>query len=216
MQVETILAILEKAIRNMTPTMSSQIVKDYGRDPFLILISCLLSLRAKDLVTLKISRELFLIAKTPQGILDIPLDHLEKIIFKSGFYKKKAKNLRQVCEFLIKNFNSIVPDTREELLLIPGVGRKTANLVLAQGFGIPAICVDTHVHRISNRIGLVKTVSPEETEFELMKIVPRDKWIEINNLLVIWGQNICVPISPFCSKCPLNQICKKVGVNKSR
>lgn len=216
LQIEKALGLLEIVTKNMEPPMSEQIVSIYGRNPFLVLVSCILSLRAKDKVTFEISKKLFSIAMTPQEVLDIPLDKLEKIIYKSGFYKKKAKSLHEISRQLIEKFDSKVPSDIDDLLSLPGVGRKTANLVLAIGFKIPAICVDTHVHKIANRLGWVKTTSPDQTEFELMKLVDKDNWIKINKLLVIWGQNICVPISPFCSKCVLNTICPKIGVNKNR
>lgn len=211
-----VIAIAEKATAHMEQPMISKIIQAYGKNPFLILISSLLSLRAKDSTTFLVCKELFKLAKTPQELLKIPIDQLEQLIFATGFYKRKAHLLHQVSKDLIERFDSKVPSTEEELLSIKGVGRKTANLVLGQAFSIPAICVDTHVHRISNRLGWVSTKSPQETEIELKKIVPQDKWIKINHLLVSWGQNICVPISPFCSRCPLSPLCPKIGVKKKR
>ena len=200
----------------MTQPMVSTIIDKFGQDQFLVLISCLLSLRAKDTVTLPICLRLFAQAKTPQELLKISQAQLQKLIYSVGFYRRKAAVLHAVSQQIIKEFNGKVPKTREELLSLPGVGRKTANLVLGEGFGIPAICVDTHVHRVSNRLGLVKTRTPEQTEAALEKILPKEYWIEWNQLLVMWGQNICVPISPYCSKCPVFNLCKRVDVTKSR
>lgn len=200
----------------MTPTMTTTIVALYGRDPFLVLISCLLSLRTRDKVTLAASIQLFNLAKTPQELVQIPTQTLEKLIYPVGFYRRKAQLLKTVCHYLLDNCAGKVPNNKEELLNIPGVGLKTANLVLGEGFGIPAICVDTHVHRISNRLGLVATKSPGQTEEMLKQILPQEYWIEFNRLLVIWGQNICVPISPFCSKCAIYDLCERNGVYKNR
>ena len=207
---------LKVATAGMIEPSVSQIVKEYGRKPFLVLVSCLLSLRTKDTVSLPASRRLFAEAKTPSQILKLPIGKIEKLIYPVGFYRQKAINLHVMSKTLIETFGSKVPATEKELLSLKGVGRKTANLVLGEGFGIPAICVDTHVHRISNRLGLVKTRTPEETEAELKKILPKEYWRDFNRLLVQWGQNICAPISPFCSKCVLVQLCDKVGVTSSR
>lgn len=211
-----VIQILRDATRGMVEPMSFTLVQLYGRDPFIILISCLLSLRAKDSVTLPISIELFKRYKTPQDFIDIPTPELERLIFKIGFYRKKAVVLKQVCAELITRFDSKVPSTQEALLSLPGVGIKTANLVLGEGFGMPAICVDTHVHRIANRLGWVDTATPEQTERYLTDHVPKEYWIELNRRLVMWGQNVCVPISPFCSRCPLEQLCPKKGVTRHR
>lgn len=200
----------------MQKPMVSIIIDKFGKDPFLILISCLLSLRAKDTATLPVCIELFNQIKTPQELLSFPINDLEKIIYPVGFYRKKAETLQQVTKLLLENFDGRVPHTKHELLSLPGVGPKTANLVLGEGFGIPAICVDTHVHRISNRLGLVKTKSPEETEIALEKVLPKEYWIDWNHLLVMWGQNVCVPISPYCSRCAIYDLCERVGVKKAR
>lgn len=200
----------------MAEPMASALVKRYGKDPFIVLISCLLSLRARDLVTFPLCIKLFEQARTPQELLAIPRSDLEKLLYPLGFYRKKALLLHQVSKDLIDRFHSKVPHTLKELLSIKGVGRKTANLVLGQAFDIPAICVDTHVHRISNRLGIIATKTPQETEKALMEILPPEYWVEYNRLLVMWGQNICVPISPFCSRCVLFPVCQRVGVKKSR
>ena len=211
-----IIHILEQATKSMIEPAASSIVKQYGRNPFLVLISCLLSLRTKDTVSLPASIRLFEYARTPEQLLVLPIVQIEKIIYPTGFYKRKARGLHFVSDQLIKRFNGKVPNTFEELISIKGVGPKTANLVLAEGFGIPAICVDTHVHRISNRLGLVSTKTPEQTEAALKELLPQEYWSTYNTLLVTWGQNICVPISPFCSKCPLFDLCPKAGVTKRR
>lgn len=211
-----IMQILRDATRGMTEPMSFSIVQHYGRDPFLILISCLLSLRAKDSTTLPICLELFKICRTPHDFVAIPVHDLERIIFKTGFYRKKAAVLKEVSLELIERFEGKVPSMQAALLSLPGVGIKTANLVLGEGFGIPAICVDTHVHRIANRLGWVTTKTPEETERVLTAHVPQEYWVELNRRLVMWGQNICVPISPFCSRCPLASVCPQKGVTRHR
>jgi endonuclease-3 len=170
--------------------MITTIIKEYGKDPYLILIGCLLSLRSRDVKTLPVCRELFERARTPQELLKIPLDELEKILYPLGFYRRKAATIRAVSKALLEDFSGKVPATEQELLSLPGVGRKTTNLVLAEAFGIPALCVDTHVHRLSNRFGLVKTKTPIETEYALREILPQRYWAEWNRLLVMWGQNI--------------------------
>ena len=211
-----IISILRKNTAHMVKPMVSSIINEFGKDPFLILISCLLSLRAKDTATLPVCQQLFKIAKTPQELLSLSKNQLEKTLFSVGFYRKKSIVLHEVSQALIEEFDGKVPKTRKDLLSLPGVGPKTASLVLGEGFGIPAICVDTHVHRVSNRLGLVHTKTPEETEKELQKILPREYWVEWNRLLVMWGQNICVSISPYCSRCAIYDLCERVEVKKSR
>lgn len=203
-----IISILEKVTKELPPPMVTQIINLYGQNPYLILISCLMSLRARDTVTFDIVKKLFELAQTPKQMLKISLNKLEQIVYSAGFYKKKAKLLHEVSEYLIKNFNGQVPNTESELLKIKGVGPKTANLVLAEAFGIPAICVDTHVHRISNKLGWVKTKTSQQTERELKLVISKDKWIEINRLLVVLGQNLR-PNSPFCSIKLLAPLCSK-------
>lgn len=200
----------------MTPTMTSSIISLYGQDPFLVLMSCLLSLRTKDAVTLQASLRLFQKAITPQDIIDLSVETLAKIIYPVGFYRRKAVLLPEVCQDLLNRFGGKVPSSYQELLSIKGVGHKTANLVLGEGFGIPAICVDTHVHRISNRLGLVSTQTPQQTEEALKQLLPKEYWIEFNRLVVIWGQNICVPVSPFCSRCSIYDLCERKAVLRKR
>jgi len=185
-------------------------------NPYKILISCLISLRTQDNTTEKVSKKLFQIADTPEKISKLPVKKLEKIIFSSGHYKKKAKTLKHVSNELITKFNGKVPDTKEELLSIKGVGPKTANIVLNFAFQQPTLPIDTHCHRLPNRLGWVKTKTPEKTEPALEKILPKKYWFEFNAIFVLFGKTICQPISPWCSKCPINKLCPKIGVVKSR
>ncbi len=194
----------------------TQIIDEWGQDPFLILVSCLLSLRTKDTVSLPASKRLFQFAKTPKQIIQLPISTIEQIIYPVGFYRKKSKLLHEISNDILERFSGKVPDTQEALLSLKGIGRKTMNLVLGEGFGVPAICVDTHVHRISNRLGLVKTKTPHETEEALKQLLPKKYWIEYNRLMVMWGQNICAPIAPFVSKCALAHLCPKIGVKRMR
>jgi endonuclease-3 len=185
-------------------------------EAFKILISCLLSLRTQDKNTEIASRNLFAVADTPQKILKLPINKLEKLIFSSGHYKKKARVLKHVSEIILKEFKGKVPNKKEELLSIKGIGPKTANIVLAFAFGKKVLPIDTHCHRIPNRIGWVKTKTPEQTEKELGKILPKKYWIDFNGIFVQFGKTICVPISPKCSECPIEKYCKKVGIEKHR
>jgi endonuclease-3 len=186
------------------------------KDPFKVLISCILSQRSKDEMTEKITNDLFNIVNSPQDLLKIENEKLEKILYSIGFYKIKANRLKEVSKILIEKYNGLVPDKLNELLKLPGVGRKTANIVITKGFNKNGIAVDTHVHRISNRLGLVKTKRPEETEIKLKRLIPKKYWIELNDYLVNFGKNICTPISPKCSICPIEKYCKKAGVKKFR
>ena len=187
-----------------------------GSDPFKILVATVLSLRTKDEVTAKAAERLFQVADTPEKLLKLEEDEIASLIYPVGFYRRKAKNLREIAKILIEKYGGKVPDDLEELLKLPGVGRKTANLVVTLGYGKPGICVDTHVHRIMNRLGYVKTKTPEETEFALREKLPKEFWIEINDLLVSLGQHICHPTSPKCSQCPVEPYCPKIGVKRSR
>ena len=187
-----------------------------SRDPFRVLISCLLSLRTKDDVTRKASARLFRRADTSATMRRLRERTIERLIYPVGFYRTKARVIRGVCRTLIERYGGRVPDDLDELLTLKGVGRKTANLVVSAAYGKPGICVDTHVHRISNRLGYVKTRSPEETEQALRRTLPRRYWIVFNDLLVSFGQNLCKPISPLCSRCAVERYCAKVGVTKSR
>jgi endonuclease-3 len=191
-------------------------VAERSRDPFRVLIACLLSLRTKDETTGPASERLFVLADTPEAMLRLSPRQIERAIFPVGFYRTKARVVLGVCRDLIERFGSTVPDSIDVLLTLHGVGRKTANLVVTQAFNKPGICVDTHVHRISNRLGYVKTRTPEETETALRARLPRRYWIGYNDLLVSFGQNMCLPVSPRCSQCPVGGACPRVGVKHSR
>ena len=206
-------------LRKETRRWKAPIVGTYARGEnalFKVLISTVLSLRTKDLTTEQASLRLFAAAQTPDRVLKLTRGEIEKLIYPVGFYHTKAKNVLEICRQLKERFGGKVPAGMEELLSLPGVGRKTANLVITVGHGKPGICVDTHVHRISNRWGLVKTKTPEETEMALRKVLPKRYWIGYNDLLVAFGQNLCVPVSPFCSRCPLASYCPRLNVTRSR
>lgn len=211
-----IISLLRSATKNMVEPAATTIVKKYGQNPFLVLISCILSLRTKDAVSLAASERLFEYAQTPQALLALSPAKIEQLIYPTGFFRQKTKQIHAICAMLLNKYHGVVPNTTEELLSLPGVGPKTANLVLSVGFNIPAMCVDTHVHRISNRLGIINTTTPEETEIALKKLLPKEYWSEYNSLMVMWGQNICVPVSPFCSKCPLLDLCEQRGVKRKR
>jgi endonuclease-3 len=187
-----------------------------SRDPYQVLIACLLSLRTKDETTGPAARRLFALADTPAKMLALTSSQIEKAIYPVGFYKTKAQTVLDISREILDNRGGRVPDEIDELLKFKGVGRKTANLVVTLGYQKPGICVDTHVHRISNRWGYVETKTPEETEMALRAKLPQRYWIEINDLLVAMGQTICHPTSPKCSQCPIEKYCAKVGVIRSR
>jgi len=212
--IDLLIVKLREAYLSFTEPVVTQIAKD--NDPFKVLVSTVLSLRTKDDTTKEASLNLFKQVDTPKELASLSEEEIRKLIYPVGFYKTKAKNLKKISKILIDKYSSKVPDNLEDLLALPNVGRKTANLVLSKGYNKAAICVDIHVHRISNRLGLVKTKNPKETEFELMRILPKKYWIEYNDLLVPFGQNICRPISPFCSKCPISGFCDRVGVEHFR
>jgi len=192
---------------NGEPGASVNTVTQTFHTPYSVLVSTVISLRTKDEVTLPASHRLLEKAGNPEELRRLSREEIEKLIYPAGFFRNKAKQLQTIGELLVRDHNGIVPDNLEELLTLPGVGRKTANLVLGIGFGIPAICVDTHVHRIPNRIGWIETRTPEESETALQAILPKRWWIPINELLVRYGQKICTPRSPFCSRCPLDGEC---------
>jgi endonuclease III len=187
-----------------------------NQDPFLTLIGCILSLRTKDETTAVACERLFAKARTPEAMLALPQKTLEKLIYPVGFYRTKARVIRGICRDLIDKFGGRVPDNIDDLLSLNGVGRKTANLVVTQAFRKPGICVDTHVHRISNRWGLVVSKTPDKTEMALRKILPRRHWIDYNTILVAFGQTLCQPVSPWCSRCPIETECPRIGVVHSR
>jgi endonuclease-3 len=210
--------ILKNQVRKLDlPWLENMVGKSpVKRDPFKILVSCILSLRTQDRTTGSASERLFKLAPDVKAMSGLSIEKIEKTIYPVGFYKVKAGRIKELSETLINKYNSRVPDDIDELLKLKGVGRKTANLVVTLGYRKPGICVDTHVHRINNRWGYVKTKTPEQTEFALRKKLPRKYWLEINGLLVAFGQGICKPISPFCSKCNIEKFCNKVGVKKYR
>lgn len=186
------------------------------RNPFQVLVATLLSLRTRDEQTRDAAARLFGLAPDIPSMLKLSAAQIEVEIRQVGFYKVKAARILEVCRILQDRYAGRVPDDLDELLALPGVGRKTANLVLTRGFGLPGICVDTHVHRISNRLGYVSTDKPDETEMVLRQILPKEYWIVYNDLLVAFGQNLCTPLSPWCSKCPLSGVCARVGVKRTR
>ncbi len=213
--LDTVLSILQEESRNWQVPIVT-LVAERSSDPFQILISTLLSLRTKDEVTTEASRRLFAKARTPQQMLKLKAEEIQKLIFPVGFYKRKSENIREVCRIILHDFNGKVPDDLDQLLELPGVGRKTANLVITLGFKKPGICVDTHVHRICNRFGYVNTRQPDETEMRLREKLPAEWWIPINDILVAFGQSLCKPISPMCSQCKVSRWCERIGVGKSR
>jgi len=214
-QLHTAIALLREEYRHWkTPAVT--IVAQCERNPFKVLVSCIISLRTKDEVTALASERLFARAATPETMQVLLVDEVAALIYPAGFYRNKAQQLVDISRRLVEEFGGTVPDRIEDLVTFKGVGRKTANLVMTLGFGKQGICVDTHVHRICNRWGYVKTRTPDETEMALRKKLPPEYWIEINDLLVAFGQNHCHPVSPRCSSCRLQEICRRVGVTISR
>ena len=211
---ECINILREVVIKFTTPIVTEYAKND--KNPFHILISTVLSLRTKDQTTAQASKRLFNVANTPKKMVLLSESEIEKLIYPVGFYRIKAKNIKNICQTLIDVYDEKVPDEIDNLLKLKGVGRKTANLVVTLGYNKPGICVDTHVHRITNRWGYVNTKNPEATEFALREKLPNEYWLEINDLLVSYGQNLCMPVSPKCSECRIYSLCKRVGVTKSR
>lgn len=189
-----------------------ELIQVQTRDPFKVLISTILSSRTKDATTTAASGRLFATVKSANDLAEIPQKKIEQLIYPVGFYKNKAKQLKEIPGVLNELYSGRIPQTVEELVKLPGVGRKTANLVVSVGFNKPAICVDTHVHRITNRLGYVKTKTPFETEMRLRKILPKKYWIPFNSFLVSFGQNLCFPINPKCNQCPIFNLCNRVNV----
>jgi len=214
--IDKIISLLKKEILKFENPVATEI-GERTRSPFQVLISCILSLRTKDTTTGPAAKRLFKLADNPKDMLKLTKKQIEKAIFPVGFYPTKAKYIQKTCKALIKNYNGKVPDKEEELLKLPGIGRKCMGIVMCYGFNKNShIPVDTHVHKIVNRLGWVKTKTPEKTEQELMQIIPKKYWHDLNNLLVAHGQNICVPVSPFCSKCFIRKYCQRIGVMRSR
>jgi endonuclease-3 len=214
-QIHQIVALLQENVTKWNMPVVSHLA-EMGEDPFKILISTLLSLRTKDETTTAATARLFRLARSPAEMLQLSEAVIIKAIYPVGFYRNKARTIHGVCRELIDRHHAHVPDTLEELLALKGVGRKTANLVVSLGYGRPAICVDTHVHRISNRLGYIATNSPEKTEQALRSKLPAPYWTIYNTLLVAFGQQICRPVSPFCSRCPVRSYCDRINVGKSR
>jgi len=211
-EIHEIVRVLKREVRQW-PVPA---IGNYLETPFTVLISCLLSLRTQDKTTNAASERLFAMASTPKAMLTIPVEAIEKAIYPVSFYRVKAKTIHAICDELQTRFSGEVPSTIEELLTLPGVGRKTANIVVTLAFRKAGIAVDIHVHRISNRLGYVKTKTPDDTEMALRKKLPPRYWIVFNDLLVAYGQNLCKPISPFCSRCKIAVYCRQVGVKSRR
>lgn len=213
--IHPVIARLQEHLKNWDMPVVSHLA-EMGEDPFKILISTLLSLRTKDDTTTAATARLFRLASSPEQMLLLPETAILQAIYPVGFYRNKARTILEICRELIDRHRARVPDDLETLLTLKGVGRKTANLVISLGFGRPAICVDTHVHRISNRLGYVVTKTPEQTEQALRAKLPAPYWNLYNTLLVAFGQRICRPVSPFCSLCDVRRYCDRVNVRKSR
>jgi endonuclease-3 len=214
-EIHDALRILRRAVRRWQEPVVGVVAKE-SRDPFCILIACVLSLRTKDRTTAEASHRLFALAADPASMVRLPLPKIQKAIYPVGFYRTKSKQIQEICRRLLETYDGCVPDSIDDLLTLPGVGRKTANLVVTVGYGKPGICVDVHVHRISNRWGYVRTKTPEQTEQALYRKLPAKYWITFNDLLVPFGQNVCQPVSPFCSHCKLTMYCDRIGVVRSR
>lgn len=207
--IDEIVKLLKEADQKKSDFVN---LMDTFNDPYLVLISCILSLRTNDRTTYPATLRMLELAKTPREMKGVSVDELAKAIYPVGFYENKAKQIIELSRQIDEELGGKVPDEIDDLIKFNGVGRKTANLVLSRGFNKPAICVDVHVHRIFNRIGYIKTKNPEETEFALRKKLPVKYWIDINTLMVTHGQNVCKPINPKCSECPISNYCQKVGV----
>lgn len=192
------------------------VAEKFRHDAWPVLVSTILSLRTKDDVTLEASKRLLAKAPGPGELAAMSEDAVARLAYPAGFYRTKAANLKKIAAILLQQYGGAVPADMDELLALPGVGRKTANLVLIEAFDLPAICVDVHVHRISNRCGWLCTKTPEETEMTLREILPQQYWKGINALLVLYGQNLCRPISPWCSRCVIKTHCKQTGVERTR
>lgn len=214
-EIHTVVSKLRNEYKTwQTPAVT--IVAQCNGSPYKVLVSCIISLRTKDEVTASASTRIFARAETPEAMVQLSTEEIAQLIYPAGFYHNKAEQIAQFSRRLLDEYHGTVPDNLDELLKFKGVGRKTANLVMTLGFGKPGICVDTHVHRICNRLGYVSTKTPDETEKVLRTQLPAEYWIEINDLLVAFGQNHCHPVSPRCSNCVLSGICNRIGVRVSR
>jgi endonuclease-3 len=214
-EIHPAMRILRRVVPKWETPIVTLMAETYG-SPFRVLISCILSLRTQDATTAEASHRLFALADSPERMVKLKAKTIEKAIYPVGFYRTKAKIIRQICAILLRDYEGKVPDEIDELLKFKGVGRKTANLVVTLGYRKPGICVDTHVHRISNRWGYIDTKTPEKTEMALRAKLPKPYWIEYNDLLVSFGQHLCRPISPLCSQCPVAVYCSQVGVKLHR
>jgi endonuclease III len=214
--IEKVLRILRRKIKQWKVPAVGVIAGRAGDRPFETLVSTILSLRTKDAVTEQASRRILSEAPTPEAIAGLQAPAIEKLIYPVGFYRTKARSLQKTCRILIDQYGGKVPRDIEELLKLPGVGRKTANLVVTIGFNRHGICVDTHVHRITRIWGYVKADSPDKTEYALREKLPRKHWKTYNDILVTFGQNLCTPVSPWCTKCPVAQYCERIGVKRTR
>ena len=212
--IDRIVAVLSDELKNWKVPVVTEVA--CSSNPFWILISTVLSLRTKDAATRDAAFRLMKYADTPKQLAELGVSAIQKLIYPVGFYRVKANNIVKICNILHNDYNDAVPDNLTELLRLPGVGRKTANLVITVGYNKPGICVDTHVHQISNRLGIVKTKTPFDTEMALRNCLPKKYWIRFNDLLVAFGQDICKSVSPFCSVCPLDSECPKIGVIRHR
>lgn len=215
LEIHSAIRILRREVPKWETPVVTLMAETY-ESPFRVLISCILSLRTQDATTAKASHRLFAIADSPQAMVKLSAKKIAELIYPVGFYKTKALNILEICRTIIDQYDGKVPDEIDELLKFKGVGRKTANLVVTLGYNKPGICVDTHVHRISNRWGYIKTATPEKTEIALRAKLPKRYWIEYNNLLVNFGQHLCRPISPLCSACPVKKYCRQVSVSVRR
>ena len=217
-QWDVIFKALEKWRKNLLtedPSVSL-VAEHYSHDPWAVLVSTILSLRTKDEVTMEASKRLLLQAPGPEELHAMKVEKIARLAYPAGFYRNKAASLKKIAAILLEQYNGEVPSDMDALLALPGVGRKTSNLVLIEAFDLSGICVDIHVHRISNRCGWLSSKTPDETEMILRKILPKRYWKGLNALLVLYGQNLCRPVSPFCSRCVIKAHCKRVGVEKSR
>ncbi len=215
---DSIFAALEKwrkEIGEQDPSVTT-VAEQYKKNPWAVLVSTIISLRTKDEVTLTASERLLEKAANPAELSAMKEEQIAKLIYPAGFYRNKAASLKKIANILLEQYSGNVPSSMEALLALPGVGRKTANLVLSEAFGIDAVCVDIHVHRISNRCGWLLSKTPEETEMILREILPLKYWKKINYLLVLYGQKVCRPVSPFCSCCVIKKHCARNGVERSR
>ena len=211
-----IIAALEQWRKALDDPAVTTVAEQYRRDPWSVLVSTILSLRTKDDVTLQASKRLLAKAPGPAELAALPEAEVARLAYPAGFYRTKAASLKKIAAILLEQYGGAVPPDMDALLALPGVGRKTANLVLIEAFDLPGICVDVHVHRISNRQGWLSTKTPEETEMTLRKILPQQYWKGINALLVLYGQHLCRPVSPFCSRCVIADACRRSGVERSR